>query len=382
MTNQNYADRMSALGIALVAEVPTITWGAPGQGKSSVIEGMGDDLKLHVETIIAALHEPADFGGLPAIDPITGTARKIPPDWTKRVIDLHAEGKGSIVFFDELSTAPPAVQGALLRPILTGWVGDVKLPAGTRFLAAANPPEIAADGFDLAPPLANRFFHLDWDLPADVVADGFTLAWPKVVTPSVNQDDVIREFGQAKLLIGTFLKSRQEMVTVMPTSSEDSGKAFPTPRTWEMAAKLYAVAKAANANDTVINMLLNGTVGVAAAAQLVEFVNNLNLPDPEELLRDPESFVVPVERTDRVYAIAGSVFTAMAKDVTKERWINCGTILAMIANAGQADTAYMYASRWANNAIRPTGCVPNQFQYTALGPILGTMGRFTEGPLS
>src|SRR4051794_32436431 len=80
MTNQQYLNMMMALGVAMVAEVPTLAWGDPGQGKSSVIESIGDYLDVHVETVIAALHEPADFGGIPAIDPTTGTARKIPPD--------------------------------------------------------------------------------------------------------------------------------------------------------------------------------------------------------------------------------------------------------------------------------------------------------------
>ncbi|WP_439427706.1 ATP-binding protein [Micromonospora sp. LA-10] len=377
--NQHYADTITALGVALLADVPVVLWGDPGQGKSSVIEGLGEDLGVHVETVIASLHEPTDFGGIPAIDPVTGTARKLPPDWAKRVVELGTQGKGSIVFYDEISTTPPATQAALLRPILTGWVGDIRLPSNTRSVAAANPPDIAADGWDLAPPLANRFLHLEWALPADVVRDGFTIGWPKLTLSRVDDRTVQDGFAEGKALVAAFLNARPELVTKIPASSEDAGRAFPTPRTWEMAAKLYATAKAAGCNDTVVVMLLNGAIGVPAAGELTEFLRKLDLPDPEALLHDPESYVVPVARGDKVFATAASVFTAMSREITGERWLACGTILGKIADAGLADMAFMYARRWAQSDVRPRGALPTQEHMRALAPILTEMGLLTRG---
>ena len=45
---------------------------------------------------------------------------------------------------------------ALLRVVLERTVGDLTLPHDVAIVAAANPPEQAADGWDLSPPLANR----------------------------------------------------------------------------------------------------------------------------------------------------------------------------------------------------------------------------------
>ena len=59
--------------------------------------------------------------------------------------------------FDEISTAPPAVQAALLRVVLERTVGDLRLPDAVSLVAAANTPEQAAGGWELSPPLANRF---------------------------------------------------------------------------------------------------------------------------------------------------------------------------------------------------------------------------------
>ncbi|BCY07558.1 ATP-binding protein [Actinoplanes sp. L3-i22] len=371
--NQRYADTITALGTALIAQVPVLLWGPPGQGKTSVIESLGDDLDFHVETVIASLHEPADFAGLPMLDPVRGTTRMLPPGWARRVVEVGETGRPSVVFYDEISTTPPATQAALLRPILTGWVGDLRLPPGTCSVAAANPPEIAADGWDLAPPLANRFVHLDWILPADVVRDGFTIGWPRVPVPAVAPDLVDRATVSAKLLVGTFLRARPELVTRMPASSEQSGRAFPTPRTWEMGARLYGAAQAAGFGETVILLLLNGSVGTAAAAEFLEFVRHLDLPDPETLLKDPSGYEVPIRRADQVFATAAAVFTAMTNDPTPERWLACGTILAKIADAGMADIAVLYARRWADPATRPPGTLPTADQFQSLRPILAEL---------
>ena len=44
--------------------------------------------------------------------------------------------------------------------------GDLALPRGVRIVAAANPPGIAADGWELSAPLVNRLVHLDWRIAA------------------------------------------------------------------------------------------------------------------------------------------------------------------------------------------------------------------------
>ncbi|MEU7891906.1 hypothetical protein AB0B45_03455 [Nonomuraea sp. NPDC049152] len=43
-----------------------------------------------------------------------------------------------------------------------------------RIVAAANPPEQASYGWDLSAPPANRLIHLDWQMGAAAVAEGFT----------------------------------------------------------------------------------------------------------------------------------------------------------------------------------------------------------------
>ena len=368
----NHQDSCTALGIGIMSGTPTILWGNPGQGKTAVLNQIADEYGMHMETVIASIREPSDFAGLPVVDAATGTVRLAPPNWAQRLKD----SENGLVFYDEISTAPPAVQAALLRLILDNCVGDLQMPPGIRTVAAANPADIAAGGWELAPPMANRFLHLTWNLTADVVRDGFSVGWPSITLPNPEAQDVTRLVAEAKMLVGAFLGALPELVTQMPDSSEGSNLAFPTPRSWEQAATLYGFAMACGANSNVVQMLLTGSVGLAATGQFITYAADLDLPDPEVLLRNPERFVVPSDRGDKVYAIAASVYSAMANDNTPERWVACGRILAAVANANHADIAYTYGTRWANN--RAGLAVPHAETVEALGPILTELGRWIQ----
>ena len=46
-------------------------------------------------------------------------------------------------------------------------------------MAAANPADVAAAGWELAAPTASRFVHLDWALPLEVYAECLVTGdWP------------------------------------------------------------------------------------------------------------------------------------------------------------------------------------------------------------
>ena len=149
---------LEALSLAIAAGVPAVLWGSPGTGKSSAVMALAESAGLRCEVVIASIREPSDFSGLPII--VDGGVRFAPPEWAKNLAD---QGSG-VLFLDEISTAPPAVQAALLRVVLERVVGDLALPSNIAIVAAANPPDQAADGWDLSAPLANRFCHLDWSV--------------------------------------------------------------------------------------------------------------------------------------------------------------------------------------------------------------------------
>src|SRR4051812_49613488 len=110
---EDQATVAEALGLALTARVPVLLWGAPGTGKTSVVRALAGAAGWPCETVIASLREPSDFAGLPVVTPsANGSGPAVvlaPPRWAERLV---AAGTG-LLFFDEISTAPPAGQAAL-----------------------------------------------------------------------------------------------------------------------------------------------------------------------------------------------------------------------------------------------------------------------------
>jgi hypothetical protein len=297
---------------------------------------MAEAMGLPCETVIASIREPSDFAGLPVIegpgrDPGSGsTVRFAPPLWATR---LARAGTG-LLFLDELSTAPPAVQAALLRVVLERTVGDLALPADVVVVAAANPPEQAADGWDLSAPLANRLCHLDWEATPRSIADGLAGGWPAPRVPALPAQWEAAEKA-TRALVAAFLQVRPALAIAPPTTAAEAGRGWPSPRTWEMAARLLTAADAADATGEARSALVRGVVGDGAGTEFLAWYADMDLPDPEEVLADPARFQLP-ERADRAYAALASVAAAVAARPTFERWAAGWRILGLAAQGERA----------------------------------------------
>ncbi len=352
------------ISIAVQARVPVLLWGPPGVGKTASVRALGEALGLPVEVVIASIREPSDFSGLPLVH--SGQVHLAPPAWAVR---LAQAGRG-ILFLDEISTAPPAVQAALLRVVLDRVVGDLPLPEGVAIVAAANPPEQAAGGWDLSAPLANRFVHLAWRVDATKWADGMVAGWP---TPDVARLPEAWEAAvpAARSIVAAFVRARPQLLLQVPKDEAAAGRAWPSPRTWDMAARLLAACRSSEAGPDVEAELVAGCVGEGAALEFVSWVRSLDLPDPEELLRDPSSYKHPA-RGDQVYATLAAVAAAVVARPTAERWAAAWDVLARAVGAGSADMAAA-AARSLVHARRPEWPLPVD-SVRSLAPVLRAAG--------
>ena len=276
-------------------------------------------------------------------------------------------GRG-LLFLDELSTAPPAVQAALLRVVLERVVGDLELPADVAVVAAANPPEQAADGWDLSAPLANRLCHLAWEVEPRAVAEGLAAGFAEPVVPALPSGWA----GQQRVtlaLVGAFLRVRPALASAPPADAAAAGKGWPSPRTWEMAARLWAAGTAAEASEEAKALLVAGSVGDGAAAEFLAWVTELDLPDPEAVLADPASFTLP-RRSDRAYAAVSAVAAVVAADPTPQRWAAGWQVLGIAAKSAP-DVAAVAARILAR--CQPAGA-PIPAEVRQFAPVLREAG--------
>ncbi|MFD4356507.1 AAA family ATPase [Nocardia sp. NPDC058519] len=336
--------QLEALTLAVAADLPVLLWGEPGIGKTAALTQLAQSLDLPLTTVIASVHEPSDFSGLPIIgdDPATQGVPMAPPDWAVRLVRA---GRG-LLFLDELSTAPPAVQAALLRVVLERRVGALELPPGVRIVAAANPRSSAADGWELSPPLANRFVHLQWTHEHDVVVRGLGGTWPRATLPRLAPESLTEAVAFARRSVCTLLAARPKLVHQMPTTETRRGGAWASPRSWEMTVRLIAFATAADASRDVLSQLIRGTVGDGPGFELLTSIDRMDLPDPEALLADPVAAELPT-RGDLRQAVLDGVVAAVRKRPERGRWDAAWSLLVKAVETGAPDLVVVPATTLA-----------------------------------
>lgn len=259
----------------------TMIWGAPGLGKSSVVAQVAAQYDLAMTDLRLSQLAPTDLRGLPVAD--GGVSRWYPPEF------LPTEGRG-ILFLDEINMAPPTMQGMAQQLILDRRVGSYQLPEGWFVWAAGNRKEDRASVFDMPAPLANRFLHLE--VRADFEA------WRSYAFSKNLSADII-----------AFLTFRPELLHRLSPNQP----AWPSPRSWELAAQLYA-----------LGMNVAPAIGEAAAAELTAFVSlSASLPDLTGIFRG-ETPPFPEEPSARYAAVVGLAARAENTDeaLNALRWLS------------------------------------------------------------
>ena len=130
-------------------------WGAPGIGKSSIVQSLAIKLNLQFIDLRLSQLAPTDLRGLPvpihSSDEGEGTVKWYKPEF------LPQSGRG-ILFLDEINMAPPAMQGVAQQLILDRKIGNYKVPEGWFVFAAGNRKEDKASVFDMPAPFPIDFY--------------------------------------------------------------------------------------------------------------------------------------------------------------------------------------------------------------------------------
>jgi hypothetical protein len=332
--------------------IPALLWGAPGEGKSSFVESLRRD-DFPVVTLIASIHDPTDFSGLPVH--LNGQVRFAPPEWT---FAFDETGQG-ILFLDELTTAPPSVQAALLRVILERKVGFRPLPKGVRVVAAANPPDQVVGGWELSPPLRNRFVHIRWALSGEIYRKALREGFGQPSLPAIDPDAHAEAEKFWRRMVEVFLRRYPHLAKTNPSDEE---YAFASPRTWDFAIALMAscdllgkAPKPGQKGSEVFLNLVEGCVGKGAAVAFAHFLQTLRLPDPDEVLDGKIPLDLKGFRDDELYAFFSALAAALVRRQTQPNFVDAMLVFLelteQVSHDGRIDTIFVSLQQVAKGKL-------------------------------
>lgn len=323
------------------AHVPVLLKSDPGMGKSSLIRSIAAQDDLLCETVLGSIREPADLAGLPVVTD-AGMVLE-PPAWAKRL----CAADGGYLFLDELMTCVPSVQAAMLAVALDRVVGDLTLPPGVRVVAGGNPPDRGAGGYELEPPLANRFCHLDFAPTTEEWLTGMTSGWSVPPTSRAIAADRLARAATAAAVTG-FIQVQPNRLHEFPTTADATGGPWPSRRSWAMLAA--ALAHTRDYDTAARQALAFGLVGEGTGVAFLTWWRDADLPDPAAVIEDP-SIVDWSGRPDRVWAVLNGVVGWATARRSAEAWRAAWAPMVACAEHGGADVAT--AAVRALGRIRP-----------------------------
>ena len=320
------------------ADVPVLLIGSPGIGKTAMVTALAKQQGWHLETVIGSLCDPTDFG-VPVPSPDGSTINRMAPRWAQTLVEQE---QGSVLFLDEITNCPPAIQSALLRIVHDRYVGDLKLPSHVKIIAACNPPDEATEGYWLGAALANRFSHFQVELNSSGWATSFTGYWGS--PPEISGVDPT-EWETRRSEIATYIQKNPAALMLLPKTEEEAGGAWPSPRSWDHASRMMATAPQSDWLE-----ILCSTVNQGNGTGFMTWRKALTLPDPEKILS--RKVKLP-ERSDELYITLNSMAMAVKNECTKTRWKQGWKVLSDAVKAEKADIAVSPATKLVN--CKPEG---------------------------
>jgi hypothetical protein len=287
--------------------IPVLFWGSPGTGKTSAISKIAADNGIYLETLIGSILDPTDFGR-----PIIGNNNDIilaPPPWAKRIRQALDQKKEVWLFLDEMTTAPPAIQAALLRVVQERMIGDLSIK-GCKIIAAANPLEEAANGMELNHATANRWAHVTWEISVEDWCAGEISGW----------GDPDKDLVNIRGLVTSWIRDQPNTLLNPPKATEENIQGWASPRSW---SHFISSMKNIDIKSPDAKFLASSLIGKASAIEFFAWTADLDIPSGKDLL---ENFKLLPKRGDRaMVAMSMAIGYAIANDQVSKLWSLCNS---------------------------------------------------------
>lgn len=312
-----FSKAMSTVKACVDANLAVLLLGDPGVGKTSVARMVAQAIGKDLATMIGATTDPVDVAGVPFLRVDGKGVDRFPLSIIQDACD-----KPVLLFLDEISAAPPAVQAAFLRLILERVAGDRQLHPDTRVIAAANPPEQAPGGFELSAPLMGRVVVFKFRPTHHEILDFMST----LGSDAEDADDLSKALRLEAEDFALTAGAQPDLLQIdIPSECITGGTPWAAPRNWEHALRGRAAARVNKAGDTVTSLITEGAVGRTIATSYEGILKLRNvLPTVEEIVADPAKAKLPANAKEQI-AVLG-VMAHVANQNSWAAWIYAGRL--------------------------------------------------------
>ena len=226
---------------------PVFIWGAPGIGKSALVEEFAIEVGLECVSLLGSQLAPEDIIGIPQIK--GDTSEFLPPK-------MIARKEPYVLFLDELNACSQEVQKAFYSLIYERRIGEYHLPEGSIVIGAGNRTQDSAIVKTMSSALINRMFHVQ--LKPDV-KNWLSWAYENGIHPWVTD----------------YINQRPDHLFSEPPKTEEP---FSTPRSWHMlsdALKEFGAGER-EISDATVRMLAYGSISASHAGMFAAFIKQMS----------------------------------------------------------------------------------------------------------
>ena len=303
--------------------LPILLVGAPGVGKTSLVQQAADNLGYQLLISHPVVADPTDAKGLPWPDASTGTARFLPFGELAQAI---AATEPTIWLLDDLGQAPAAVQASYMQLILGRKLNGHQLPDCVSFVAATNRRQDRAGVSGILSPVKSRFAAI---VPVDADLDDY-IGWALSQTFYAPEQVA-------------FHRMRPDLLLSEEPSADIAN--VPSPRTWAHLARLHSL----NLPENLRLSAYAGAVGEGPAVEFLAFLGMYrSIVSVDRILMDAANAPIPAKPGELYAVMSGLAFRA--NDSTFDR---IGTYLRRVADNGHGEFAVLCA----RDSIRRTPAV-------------------------